>query len=83
VKTELFTLEGRADKITCPMLVTAAENESPRGPGATIRRTELPLYLLKFTAAESRARQAMPERALDEVESIPISGRGQASADCG
>jgi hypothetical protein len=25
VKTELFTLEGRADKTACPMLVNAAE----------------------------------------------------------
>ncbi len=51
--TELFTMEGRAELIQCPTLITQAENDAlAAGAGAFFDALRCPKALLRFTAEE-------------------------------
>jgi alpha-beta hydrolase superfamily lysophospholipase len=80
---EDYTLEGRVDSITCPTLVTAAENDPlAAGAEAFFNTLRCPKTLLRFTAAEgadthveSFNRSLLNNRVydwLDEVLEVPI-----------
>jgi alpha-beta hydrolase superfamily lysophospholipase len=48
---ERFTLEGRAERIECPTLITEAENDTlAAGAGAFFEALRCPKALLRFTA---------------------------------
>lgn len=73
---EHYTLEGRAESIRCPTLLTAAEND-PLGAGAQAVFDSLrcPKRLIRFTAAEGagehcefRNRSLFNRRALDWLD---------------
>ncbi len=73
---EPYTLEGRAESIRCPTLLTAAEND-PLGAGAQALFDSLtcPKRLIRFTAAEGagdhcelRNRSLFNRRALDWLD---------------
>jgi pimeloyl-ACP methyl ester carboxylesterase len=50
---ELFTMRGRAERISCPTLITQAENDMlAAGAGAFFDALACPKTLLRFTAAE-------------------------------
>ncbi len=50
---ELFTMKGRADLISCPTLITQAENDTlSAGAGAFYDALSCPKTLMRFTAAE-------------------------------
>ena len=50
---ELFTMQGRADLITCPTLIVQAENDAlSAGAGAFFDALTCPKTLMRFSAAE-------------------------------
>ena len=50
---ELFTMRGRAENISCPTLITQAENDMlAAGAGAFAAALRCPTTLMRFTAAE-------------------------------
>ncbi|MEO4043113.1 alpha/beta hydrolase [Hoeflea sp. CAU 1731] len=50
---ELFTMDGRAELIRCPTLITQAENDGlAAGAGAFLDALTCPKTLIRFTAAE-------------------------------
>ena len=50
---ELFTMKGRAELISCPTLITQAENDGlAAGAGAFAATLRCPTTLMRFTAAE-------------------------------
>lgn len=74
--TELFTMEGRAELIQCPTLITQAENDVlAAGAGAFFDALRCPKTLLRFTAdegadghCEMQNRSLLNRRALDWLD---------------
>jgi alpha-beta hydrolase superfamily lysophospholipase len=75
---EQFTMDGRVEQITCPTLLTAAEND-PLGAGAQAFFDALlcPKTLIRFTAAEGagehcemRNRSLLNARVLDWLDEV-------------
>jgi pimeloyl-ACP methyl ester carboxylesterase len=70
---EPFTMDGRAEQITCPTLLTAAENDPlSAGARAFFDALRCPKTLIRFTAAqgagehcEMRNRSLLNARVLD------------------
>ena len=77
-KTELFTMEGRAEAITCPTLLTAAENDPLAiGAGRLFDALRCPKAMLRFTAAEGAGthcemgnRSLLNRRVLDWLDAL-------------
>jgi pimeloyl-ACP methyl ester carboxylesterase len=73
---ELFTMRGRAELISCPTLITQAENDVlARGAGAFSDALTCPKTLIRFTAAEGagghcemRNRSLLNRRVLDWLD---------------
>jgi alpha-beta hydrolase superfamily lysophospholipase len=74
--TELFTMNGRAELIKCPTLITQAENDTlAAGAGAFFDALRCPKTLLHFSAdegadghCEMRNRSLLNRRVLDWID---------------
>lgn len=76
--TEQFTMNGRAELIACPTLITQAENDGlAAGAGAFFDTLRCPKTLVRFTAAEGAAghcemgnRSLLNRRVLDWLDEV-------------
>ena len=75
---ELFTMNGRAELIRCPTLITQAENDGlAAGAGAFLDALTCPKTLMRFTAAEGADghcemgnRSLLNQRVLDWLDDV-------------
>jgi alpha-beta hydrolase superfamily lysophospholipase len=75
---EAFTLDGRTERITCPTLLTCAENDSlAAGAPALFEALRCPKTLLRFTSAEGagmhvegRNRSLLNRRVFDWLDEL-------------